>query len=320
MNILISGSSGLIGTALIERLVANGSSVVRLVRSPDGTAIGGSSKGRCVAWDPTGGTIDHQGLTAHGPFDGVVNLAGAGIGDRRWNRARKASILTSRLDSTRVLVDALSHLDPLPGVLVSASAIGFYGDRGDERLTEDSRRGTGFLADVCDAWEQAAAVTGIRVVTLRTGIVLNSEGGALAKQLPLFRLGLGGRLGPGSQYQSWITLEDEVGAVLHALGDSTLSGPVNATAPHPVTNGEMARAIGRVMRRPAVIAVPATALRLALGREMADELVLASQLVLPTRLQGAGYEFRQPWLDLALSTVLSGAKGEAGPGAGDGAD
>ena len=305
MNILVSGSSGLIGTALTGRLDAEGHTVTRLVRGGTGSA-GGSSP--TVAWDPDAGTIDTEGLERRGPLDAVVHLAGAGIGDTRWSPDRKRVILESRTRSTQLLVGALTSLSTPPGVLVSASAVWYYGIRGDEVLTEASAPGTDFLADVCTAWEEAAApaaAAGIRTVTLRTGIVLSPSGGALGKQLPLFRWGVGGRMGSGRQYRSWITLEDEIGVILHCLGDDGLSGPVNATAPAPATDGELAKALGAALHRPTVLAVPAPALRLVLGTEMAEELVLGGQRVLPAVLEARGYTFAHPTLDEAVRSVLS---------------
>jgi uncharacterized protein len=310
MNTLVTGASGLIGTALVERLLADGHTVTRLVRgSPSSgeTGVGGSPKPVDVTWLPDRGQVDTAGLDRAGPFDGVVHLAGAGIGDRRWSSRRKQVILESRTDSTRLLVDTLLRLADRPRVLISASAVGFYGLRGDEVLTEASASGTGFLAEVCRAWEEAArpaADAAIRTVHLRTGIVLSRHGGAWGKQLPLFRLGLGGKMGSGDQYRSWITLDDEIGAVLHCLADDGLSGPVNATAPAPATDAELAKVIGSVLHRPTVLAVPAPALRLALGSEMAGELVLGGQRVLPTVLGERGYTFAHPELAEAVRSVL----------------
>jgi hypothetical protein len=311
LNILLTGSSGLIGTALIDRLSGDGHRATRLVRgAPVRGAPARGGRTVDVSWDPDRGAVDVTGLERAGPFDGVVHLAGAGIGDKRWSADRKAIILESRIESTRLLVDALGRLSAPPPVLVSASAVGWYGDRGDEMLTEASTPGTGFLAEVCQAWEAAAepaAQSGIRTVHLRTGVVISGTGGALGKQLPLFRLGLGGRMGTGQQYRSWIALEDEVNVILRGLGDAGLSGPVNATAPHPVTDGELARSLGAALNRPSVVAVPAFALRLALGREMADELVLGGQRVLPAALQSVGYEFAHAHLDGAVRAALTPA-------------
>jgi uncharacterized protein len=304
VNVLVTGATGLIGTALVDRLRREGHAVTRLVRN-------GSAPGRNatdVTWTPDQGQIDVSGLEHAGPFDGVVHLAGAGIGDRRWSPQRKQVILESRTDSTRLLVDTLLRLSARPPVLVSASAVGYYGHRGDEELTEASATGSGFLAEVCRAWEAAtrpAAESGIRTVLLRTGIVLSRHGGAWGKQLPLFRAGLGGRMGSGDQYRSWITLDDEIGAVVHCLADDGLSGPVNATAPAPATDAELAKAIGAVLHRPTVMVVPATALRLALGSEMAGELVLSGQRALPEALASSGYSFAHPELDGAVRSVLT---------------
>jgi hypothetical protein len=306
VNVLLSGSHGLIGSALAVQLTAEGHGVVRLLRST-GSGDPGVDEAVTVPWDPRQGTVDRDALERHGPYDAVVHLAGAGIGDYRWNASRRQEILDSRVGPTRLLAAVTARLDPVPGVLVSASAIGYYGDRGDEVLTEDSAPGLGFLADVCRAWEEATAPAGdaMRVVHLRTGIVLARQGGALAKQLPLFRLGLGGRLGSGRQYMSWITLDDEVSAIRRAIDDDRLVGPVNAIAPSPVTNAGFSRALGRALRRPAVLTVPRPALTVALGSEMAHELLLASQRVLPTRLTAIGHTFTHPDIDRALVSVLA---------------
>ena len=304
MNILVSGSSGLIGTALTARLESDGHTVSRLVRGGQPAGAPGPN----VGWDPDAGTIDTGALERMGTVDAVVHLAGAGIGYKRWSPARKQVILESRTRPTRVLVDALVALSPRPSVLISASAVGYYGVRDDEALSESSLPGTDFLAEVCTAWEAAAApaaAAGIRTVNLRTGIVLSPKGGALGKQLPLFRLGAGGRMGSGRQYRSWITLEDEIGVIVHGLGDEGLSGPVNATAPNPATDGELAKALGAALHRPSVLAVPAPALRLVLGTEMAEELLLGGQRVLPAVLEARGYRFEHPTLDEALRSVLT---------------
>jgi len=270
----------MIGRALITSLAADGHEVVRLARA-GGPALAS------VPWDPGGAGIDPAALRANGPYDGVVHLAGAGIGDRRWTAARRAEILGSRVTGTTEVARVVADLDPRPAVMVSASAVGFYGDRGDEVLTEQSGPGTGFLAEVCSAWEAAsepASAAGVRVVLLRSGVVLASGGGALAKQLPIFGLGLGGRLGSGRQYLSWITLGDEVAVIRRALDDDALRGPLNATAPGPVTNAEFTRALGRALHRPAALWVPRPALAVAFGRDMARELLLGGQRVLPAAL------------------------------------
>ena len=318
MRVLLTGSSGLIGTALVDALVGDGHLVTRLVRTvpakatpAKGTPATGANPGpdavTDVAWDPARGTIDVDGLVAAGPFDGVVHLAGTGVGDKRWNPARKQLIRDSRNLSTTLLVDTLVALPTPPPVLVSASAVGFYGDRGDDVLDEESPAGTGFLADVCVAWERAAepaAAAGIRTVLLRTGIVLSAHGGVLGKQLPLFRMGVGGKVGSGHQYRSWITLDDEVAAIIQCLVDETLAGPVNATAPAPATDAALAKALGAALHRPSFFAVPAPALKLVLGTEMATDMVLSSQRVLPAKLIASGFAFAHTDLDEAVRSVL----------------
>lgn len=311
MTILVTGSSGLIGTALIEALTAQGQPVVRLVRPSSGTspsraAATGIATPMTVDWDPGRGTVDFRRLEEAGPFEGVVHLAGAGVGDKRWSQARKDTLVSSRIDSTSLLIATLLQLAPRPPVLISASAIGYYGDRGPEELTESSTRGIGFLANLTEAWEGAARpadAAGIRVVTLRTGLVLASGGGVLGKLLPLFRLGVGGKLGSGQQYMSWIAIEDEVAIILRALSDGRLSGPINAVAPEPVTNAEFTSVLGSVVHRPTLLSVPATGLRVALGRQMADEMLLAGQRVLPAALDAVGFQFNQPQLRPALEAI-----------------
>lgn len=273
MRILISGSSGLIGSALVPFLSAQGHTVTRLVRSktqsPDD-----------VVWDLVAGTIDRGKLEG---FDAVVHLAGESIASGRWTAMRKARIRESRVNGTRLLATALAGLEHRPRVLVCASAMGYYGDRGDEILREDSPAGKGFLADVSRAWEQAADPArerGIRVLHLRTGLVLAATGGALARMLPPFKLGVGGVIGGGRQYWSWITLDDHVAAIHHVLVNASLVGPVNLVVPRAVTNREFTQALGRVLSRPTLFPLPAFAARLLLG-EMADELLLASQRLEP---------------------------------------
>lgn len=297
MRVAMSGASGLIGSALCRALVGRGDEVVRLVRRRAASGEAG--------WDPAAGRLDVAGLSG---VEAVVHLAGAGIADRRWSGQRRLELVSSRVDSTALLARSLIGLDPPPRLLMSASAIGIYGDRGDEVLDESSAPGAGFLADLCRRWEQAAApaaAAGIRTITLRSGIVLSASGGALGRQLPLFRVGLGGPLGSGRQWTSWISMEDEVGAVLHLLDHDGPSGPVNAVAPQPVTNRDFSAALGRALHRPARLAVPAPALRLALGRQLVDEALLSSQRVLPAALQSAGYRFAHPDIDTALVAVLS---------------
>lgn len=294
MRIAITGSTGLIGTALATRLQQEGHDVVRLVRRPPRAADE-------VAWDPERGTVDLDGLRG---VEAAVHLAGAGVGDHRWTDEYKRTIRNSRVLGTRTLVAALTALDPLPSVLVSGSAVGFYGDRGDEELTEVSAGGQGFLADVVRAWEAEtapAAAAGIRVALARTGLVMSSEGGAFGRLLPLVKLGLAGPLGDGRQWWPWITLDDEVSALTFLL-TRDVSGPVNLGSPQPARNGEVTRALGRVVNRPAVLKAPRFALRLALGEFSAD--VLASQRMLPQRLVDAGFTFRHPDLDTAARWVV----------------
>jgi uncharacterized protein (TIGR01777 family) len=297
MKILISGASGLIGSALVGRLAEDGHAVARLVRSPP------RPDQSDIQWDPAHGKLDCSALEG---FDAVVHLAGENIAQGRWTDAKKARIRDSRVQGTRLLAQTLAGSPRAPKVLVSASAIGFYGNRGDEELDEDSPGGKGFLADVCRAWESAAqpaADAGIRVVNLRFGVVLSAAGGALAKLLPVFRLGLGGPTGSGRQYMSWITLDDLVEVILHVVMTDSLDGPVNAVAPQPVTNRQFARTLGRVLRRPAFFRTPACPLRIMLG-EMADELLLSSARVLPRRLLDSGFAFRDPGLEQALARLL----------------
>jgi uncharacterized protein len=289
MKVAVTGSHGLIGSALVERLLGDGHTVTRLVRGEH--------------WDPEAGSIDPASVEGS---DAVVHLAGEGVAAKRWSDAQKARIRDSRVRGTTTLATALAALVAKPAVLVSGSAIGYYGARGDEVLTESSAAGTGFLADVTKAWEGATAAAsdaGIRVVCARSGIVLTKKGGALKRQLPLFKLGIGGRLGSGRQWTSWITLEDEVGAIVHAIESASLSGSVNFTAPAPVTNAEFTKALGRAVHRPAVLPVPKFALNLVLGGELADDL-LGSQRVIPEKLAANGYAFVHPSIDEALHAVV----------------
>jgi len=296
MKVAITGSSGLIGSSLRRRLAVD-HTVIAVVRGAPGEDQ--------ISWDPATERLERADLDG---VDAVIHLAGAGIADKRWTGAQKQTLLDSRVRGTGLLARTLASLDRRPEVLLSASAIGYYGDRGDVELTEASSRGEGFLADLCERWEQATAPAeeaGIRVVHLRTGIVLSRAGGALARQLPLFRFGLGGRLGSGRQYTSWVTLEDEVEAIRFALDTPGLRGPVNVTAPRPVTNGEFTATLGRVLHRPAVLPVPPMALRLVLGRQLADEAILAGQRVLPRALLDAGYQFAQAELEGGFRSVLA---------------
>jgi uncharacterized protein (TIGR01777 family) len=297
MKVLVTGASGLIGSALVPFLTTGGHHVTRLVRS---TPRPNTAE---VAWEPTTGHIAAAGLAG---LDAVVHLAGENIASGRWTAEKKARIRDSRVHGTRRLCEALAQLDMPPRVLVTASAIGYYGDRGTEVLHEDSPPGDDFLAQVCRDWEAATAPAvqrGIRVVMLRFGIVLSPAGGALAKILGPFKLGAGGVIGTGQQYMSWIALDDVIGAIYHALHTTELQGPVNAVAPHPVTNHDFTATLGRVLRRPTLLPLPAFVARLAFG-EMADALLLASTRVMPTRLQATGYEFHDPELAGALQHLL----------------
>lgn len=300
MNILVTGSSGLIGSSLVPFLTTGGHRVVCLVRTP--TLAGDDS----IYWNPARGELDRSRLEG---FDAVVHLAGENIAARRWNAEQKARIRDSRVESTRLLCSALRQLRHPPRVLISASAIGYYGGNGDAWLGENSPSGDGFLAAVCREWEAAtrpAAAAGVRVVNLRLGVVLTPAGGALASLLTPFRLGLGGPLGNGAQYMSWIALDDVLGAIYHALATQEVQGPVNAVAPHPVTNREFTKTLGRVLRRPTLFPMPGFAARLLFG-EMADELLLASMRVQPSALLGTGYDFRFPTLEPALRHLLGRA-------------
>jgi uncharacterized protein (TIGR01777 family) len=297
VDVLVTGSHGFIGGALIPRLRADGHRVLRLVR--------GAGEGvDDVQWDPDAGTIDAARLEG---IDAVVHLAGAGIGDKKWSPERKQLVLESRTRGTGLLSRTLAELRDKPGVLVSGSAIGYYGDRGDEVLTEESRPGDDFLAEVVQAWEAAAQPAedaGIRVVKVRSGIVLAPHGGVLKRLLLPFKLGLGGRVGSGDQYMSWITLDDEVGAIAHALASDALRGPVNLTAPNPVTNAEFTAALGRAVRRPTLIPTPLAPLKVIYGSELVQSLLLYGQRVSSAKLVSDGYDFHHHELDLALDAVL----------------
>lgn len=296
MRVAVSGATGLIGGALTERLMQGGHDVIPFVRRP---ARPGE---RAIAWDPARATIDGAALEG---CEVVVHLAGENIFGR-WTADKKRRIRESRVAGTRLVSEAIAGLTRRPRVLLAASAVGYYGDRGAAELTEQTPPGDDFLAQVSRDWEVAtapAARAGVRVVNLRFGIVLASAGGALAKMLPAFRLGLGGRIGSGAQYFPWIALDDALGAILHALATESLSGPVNITAPHPVTQLEFVRTLGRVLRRPAVLPVPSFALRLVLGREAAA-MMESGQRVLPARLLASGYRFRFGELEPALRRLL----------------
>ncbi|WP_030986206.1 TIGR01777 family oxidoreductase [Streptomyces sp. NRRL WC-3744] len=294
-RIAVAGASGLIGSALVRSLTADGHEVVRLVRrEPRGADE--------VRWDPGRSHVDAAGLTG---CDVVVNLAGAGVGERRWTPEYKRLLRDSRVLGTAALAEAAASLPRPPRVFVNGSAIGFYGDTGDRVVDEGAPPGDGFLSALCVEWEEAAAPVaeaGVRTVFLRTGLVVARGGGAWGRLFPLFRAGLGGRLGDGRQYWSYIALHDEVAAIRHLIDDDGLSGPFNLTAPQPLTNGEITEAMARVLRRPAVLAVPAPVLRAALG-EMAGD-VLGSQRVVPRRLLESGFRFAFPGIDEAIRAAL----------------
>jgi len=297
MNVLISGATGMIGSALIPELQAAGHRVIRLTRSPEGDGD--------VRWDPATGEVDAPRLEGH---DAAVHLAGESIAEGRWTAQKKRRIMESRRQGTRLLAETIADLSEPPEVMVSASAVGYYGDRGDEVLREDSGPGSDFLAEVCLAWEAAADPArraGIRVVHPRFGIVLSPKGGALGRTLPIFKLGGGGRIGSGHQWWSWVALDDVVGAIMHALEGDSVEGPANVGSPNPLTNAQYTRVLGKVLNRPTVFPLPAPAARLALG-EVADALLLASQRMEPARLNETGYEFRYPELEGTLRHLLGG--------------
>jgi len=297
MRVIISGASGLIGGALATHLRAQGHDVVSLVRR-----TAGSNE---IQWDPAKRTLDAEALAG---ADAVVHLAGAGIGDHRWTDDYKRELVESRTKGTALLAERIAACSQRPGVLLSGSAIGYYGPSDDRELDEHSPAGTDFLADLCVQWEAATApaeAAGVRVAHLRTGIVLTKQGGALKKMLPLFKLGAGGKFGKGHQWQSWISLPDEVGAISHLL-TADVRGAVNLTAPAPVRNREFAKTLGTVLHRPSVVPVPAFGPKLLLGGELADALLFTGQRVLPTVLQQSGYQFQHSTLDVALRAVLAG--------------
>ncbi len=302
--VLISGASGLVGTALVRSWMPEPIHIIRLIRGRAGEQSGPGAP-KSVVWDPFAPepVADMASLAG---IQAAVHLSGASVAGRRWTAAYKREIVSSRVESTKALVKVLLRLRPLPRVLVCASAIGIYGDRGDEILTEESAPGTGFLAETCVAWEAAAKPAeeaGIRVVHARFGVIFSPEGGALAQMLPLFRLGLGGKLGDGREWMPWLTLRDAVGILRHSIEDQTLRGPVNAVSPNPATNAEFTRALAAALHRPAVLPAPAFALRLAFG-EMADEALLASARVVPAKLARSTYRFADPEIGPALRLLL----------------
>jgi uncharacterized protein (TIGR01777 family) len=296
MKIVISGASGLIGTQLVAKLSNSGHEVIRLVRR--------SPKSGEIQWNPKSGTLDAAALEG---TDAVIHLSGAGIGDKRWTAGYRKEILDSRTATTALLANTMASLSRKPSVFLSGSAIGIYGARNDEQLTEVSTHGTGFLAEVCEQWEAAAKPAvdaGIRTVYLRTGIVLSPKGGALKKLLPLFKLGVGGKFGNGKQWQSWISIDDEIGAIEHLL-TANVSGAVNLTAPNPVTNAEFTKVLASVLKRPAIVPVPTFAPKLLLGGELADALLFTGQRVIPAALNASGYNFKHTTLESAFRSLLS---------------
>ena len=294
MRVAITGASGLIGSALVDHLRTHGHEVVKLVRRTAATSDE-------ISWDPIAGTVD---LRAFQGIDGVVHLAGAGVGDHRWSDQYKREILDSRVNGTNTIVNAMLQLDPKPRVLISGSAIGWYGDTANRAVDETAPAGSGFLADVVQAWEAATAPAqeaGIRVVRARTGLVVAKHGGAWARMFPLFKMGVGGKLGNGEQYWSWISVRDEVAALAFCLTNESIHGAVNLTGPTPQTNAEVTKAMGKVMGKPTLLPAPAAALKIALG-EFSTE-VLGSSRVLPDVLTASGFTWQDPTIDDAIRTA-----------------
>lgn len=299
MKVLVTGSSGLIGSALIESLRSNDHEAIRLQRNDP--AEGSPS------WDPENGMIDLAGVE---DIDAVVNLAGENIATGRWNDRKKSRILSSRIKGTKLLAEYFSALDHKPRVIVSASAVGFYGDCGQELVDENNGPGSGFLADVCKQWEAAASVgdAGIRVANVRLGMVLSAAGGALKKMLTPFKMGLGGVIGSGKQYISWVSIDDVVETIQYIIANDSMRGPINLVSPNPASNREFTKTLGRVLHRPTIFPMPALAARIAFG-EMANELLLASTRAMPKKLTDSGYKFRHPELRDALEYLLKKADG-----------
>ena len=296
MKVLITGSSGLVGSALTDFFVANGDEVIRLLRR--------SARADSPVWDPENGEIDLAGVR---DIAAVVHLAGDNLAEGRWNDRKKNSILNSRVKGTQLLSEFFAATEHKPNVIVSASAVGYYGNRGEERVDEDSEPGKGFLADVCRQWEEATASAvdaGIRVANLRLGGILSAEGGALKKMLLPFRIGLGGVIGSGIQYMSWVSIDDVIGTIQHIIANESLCGPVNLVSPNSVSNREFTKTLGQVLNRPTIFPMPAFAARIAFG-EMADELLLSSTRVIPKKLMDSGYEFRHPELGGAFEHLLN---------------
>ena len=303
MHILVSGSTGFLGTALVQSLEQQGHAIARLVRPGTAQKNAGGGRAQAIPWDPVAGQIDAAGAEG---ADALIHLAGASIAGGRWNASRKALLRTSRIDATRHLIGALAKLQRPPRVIVAASAIGYYGNRGDETLTEASAPGNDFLAGLCREWEAETArgaEFGARVVNLRFGIILAAHGGALPRMALPFKFGAGGRLGDGRQWMSWLTLRETVSIIQFVLATSGLTGPVNAVTPNPVRNSEFTGVLAKTLHRPALFPAPRFALRLALG-EMADALLLVSQMVIPSKLADSGYPFLQPNLASALAEVF----------------
>ncbi len=301
MKVAVTGTSGLIGSSLVSFLSKKDIKVCKILREdPEGDAI---------SWKPEGGDWDSAFTDG---IDGIVHLAGENIASGKWTKEKKEKIKNSRIEGTKRLCDHILKLPVPPSVFVCASAVGFYGDRGMEFLNESSSRGSGFLPDVCIGWEEAAqtvSVSGIRVVNVRFGVVLSKEGGALAKMLTPFKMGMGGKIGSGKQYMSWVAMDDVTGAIYHALTTDSLKGPVNVTAPNPVTNKEFTNTLGRVLKRLTVMPMPAFAAKLAFGK-MANDLLLASTRVAPKKLADSGYKFQYTELESALRHILDTAEME----------
>lgn len=301
MRIAVTGTSGLIGSSLVSYLSKKDVTVSKILREdPEGNEI---------SWKPEGGDWDSAFTDG---IDGIVHLAGENIASGRWTKGKKEKIKNSRIEGTKSLCDHILKLPVPPSVFICASAVGFYGDRGMEFLNESSSRGSGFLPDVCIGWEEAActvASAGIRVVSVRFGVVLSKEGGALAKMLTPFKMRMGGKIGSGKQYMSWVAMDDVTGAIYHALTTDSLKGPVNVTAPNPVTNKEFTNTLGRVLNRLTVMPMPAFAAKLAFG-EMANDLLLASTRVAPKKLSDSGYKFQYTELESALRHILDTAEME----------
>lgn len=285
MRILIAGSHGLIGSHLFDRLVEEGEEPIRLVRYEEESGI---------RWDSRRGAVDPKELEG---FDAVINLGGAPIGERRWTEREKAKLWDSRVVSTEILARSFDSLLNKPKIFISASAVGYYGDQGDTELTEDSPKGDGFFAELCAEWEASAAPAaeiGMRVVNVRTGVVFSDQGGLLKRQLPLFKLGIAGRLGDGRQWMSWVDIDDEVDAIIFALRNESISGPINVTSPVALQNEDFTKLFASILRRPAFVPAPRWMISLALGSQITDEMLLASQRVVPQKLLDAGFEFQYP--------------------------